>query len=88
MFGSQSNQIYIYYQWDEEFFKIHISEREEFETDAPSAKMSITVDGRHYLVPLDRIDEFMEYYPNAKLSVLDENHDVIPELSIHRVPGY
>jgi hypothetical protein len=88
IFSSESEQIYIYYKWGEDFYKIPIEEYKEFQTDAPDAKMSITVDGRHYLIPLDRINEFMEYYPNAKLSVLDENNDLIPGLSIHKVPGY
>ena len=87
-FTSTSDEVFIFYMVEDNVLKIPINIQAEFESNVPTAKICVTVNGGDYAVPLDEMEEFMKRNPNARLSVLDENHDLIPELSIHRVPGY
>ena len=86
----ENQEYHLYYLVGEKHAKVPLKVQKEFESKYPNAKLCVTVDGKNYKVPLDRMDEFMGRVgaSNVTLSVIDENHKHIPELSIQKVPGY
>ena len=87
----QSHPIYIYYEIDDEIFKIAVKDYQEFESDLPMTKIQLTFNGEYFSVPLSEKDRFIQRNGanNVTLSVIDDDGNVVPELSdIHRVPGY
>ena len=87
---ARTEDVHICYQVDERRAKVRLDKQKEFEERYPNAKMLLTVDGEYYAIPLKDVDEFIKDFgaENVKLAVYDENKNLVPELSVHRVPGY
>lgn len=84
----KDSNYHIYHDVDGRIAEVALSSQKLFEDKYPAAKICLTVQGRDYRIPLDKIDEFMTHYGDkARLSVL-ENRELVPHLSIHKVPGY
>ena len=80
----------IYYEVGDKQYVIPINEHSRFESIYKDAKIHLMFANEHYAVPLDTKDAFIKYVGayNVTLAVLDDEDHLIPELSIHPVPGY
>lgn len=74
---------YIFYDFDGERYRVPVSEKQDFESKAPDAKVMLTYDGENYGVPLSDLNDFVSKTGagNLTYSAFDEQKQYSPSTS-------
>ena len=74
---------HIFYDYEGNTLKIPVSEKDNFEKDAPSAKMLLTYNGHNLAIPLSELKSFAKDVgkDNISYSVYNDKNEYVPEES-------